>query len=347
MRTKRFSGENGRVPNALPALPEVLFYKGEPKSADGKRGKDLPYFRSEWPDGLEHVKDAFHELYGDKPTHLTNVLLLSDEAEDSFMSANESWRSGEKESILLIRCDGETISFYREGDKVLRNSGKACLIDCDCVPVGRLTFILKDLVIRTGEVVKFRFITHAKSDIERMLATLDFAVEGSGGYLRGVAFTLWREPRKVITPEGMTVTKHQVFMGFADAAQQRLARGYAENVLRLVDGASDADVGSKLLPAPAKASSGAKKGMMQTVILQPVVHVWLNNDGTEVYGFKAAKGKGLFYSKDTEMVKAAIPNIVSLSPDKSHPLDVRGFEATYDANVETTGDIFIASLKAL
>jgi hypothetical protein len=353
MRVHRFAGKpdgKGREPRSLPALPRVQVRKGSRKTDDGKVGKDQTFFRTEWPEGYEHVQAKFHELYGKEPARLTNILLMSDEMEDSFSSANEEWRAGAKESILICRCDGYTISFLRDGQKVIRNAGMACRVDCDCGPVGRLTFILKDLIDATGEVVMFDFVTRAKSDIERMLAALDFAVAGSGGRLRGVAFNLWREPRKVITPDGMTITKSQVMMGFADAVSQRLARGYAENVLSLAAGDDNTGSPGEHLGIPANVSNGRNNDELEpslkTVKLQPVVRIYVAGEFT-TYAFKSVKGNLTVYSQDTAMVQAAIPNILSLDPDKAQPLDVRGFEATYPAHLEKEGrDIFISSLIA-
>lgn len=248
MQLKRF-GAGGRAPRTIPHLPTALVYKGAPKSGN-KPGKDLTYFRVEWPDGYDDAAAVFTDLYGSQPSRFDRVMLMSDQIEDSWASAMESWRHGSKGAVLVRRCDGEQIHAYRDGDKLVRNTGEACMHpDCDCAPVGRFTFALPDL-IQAGHFMLFRLVTHARNDIDNIGSTLALAYDGSGGRLRSVMFTLYREAAEITTPDGMRVTKHLVRLSLADGAMQRLAAGYADDMGHAING----PVGAPALPETTSAS---------------------------------------------------------------------------------------------
>lgn len=351
MRIQRFK-KHGRTPRATPSFPKVEVHKGNPKDEKGRVGNDRPDFRLVWPEGYEHVQAAFEARWGKNPKRFENIMLMSDDPEEACSTAMEKWVTGPSgKAVLIRRCTGVEIVFLRTEHGVQRNTGEACLDDCDCVSKGRITWVMPELVALSGELVLFTLVTGAKSDIENFLATIDFAMAGSEGNLRRVVFNLWREPVDTITPDGISVQKHQVKLGLARASIQRVAAGYAGNVLQLVAGVSQQDAPDEYLAIPENTTSATKKTTPATglkkIKLQPVVRIWMTGKFT-TYAFKSVKGNVTVYTQDTALVRAVIPNIMSLEPDKTHPIDARGFEAVYSAELEKEGrDIFISELTVL
>lgn len=215
-------GAQGRPLRSGPTMPTVNIYKGGPKT-DKRPGKDLDHFRVEWPDGFGDVAAVFADLYGDQPARLSPIYVMSDDVGQVFPTRMESYRMGKKGPTLVRSCDGEQITFIRDGDTVHRNPGTPCLGDCDCKPVGRLFFILPEFFRACGQLIQFRLVTHSKTDIEGILGTLDFVADNNRGSLKGVAFDLYRELQTIQTPDGIDKQTHVVRVSVGSAHMQQLA----------------------------------------------------------------------------------------------------------------------------
>lgn len=178
---------------------------------EGNRPIDLNYFRIVWADDgaeesdpeIELVRIAFYELYEAHPTRFDNVFFLIDDPESAFWY--EEWLSAGGAGKLVRRCDGETqVSHYDFNQKRMLHNPIACIQGkeegCKCTPVGRLSFILKDVTQRTGVLGYFQLQLGGKHEIAQISAHLSNIKRMVNVPLFMVPFTLFRHDVPVNVP---------------------------------------------------------------------------------------------------------------------------------------------------
>lgn len=185
----------GLTDNVLPRFQRIgKLRKGGEKTQKGY-GPDLDHFRftSERPE----IVAAFHNAYGKEP-RLLRVFIPQRTMQDAFPTWCELWSA----SGLQHRCDGETMSIWRAGEKYMRGAQKCSggheKNDPRNDSVGRLDLIIPEL-INAGYVGYITLETHSLHDILHISGVLK-AVEESRGDLHGVEFTLRRAQEKISTP---------------------------------------------------------------------------------------------------------------------------------------------------
>jgi hypothetical protein len=174
---------------AFPTIGKVR--KGGVKTGNAP-GKDLDYFRftSTYP-GAEK---AFIAAYGEQPKELP-IWLIYDTVEENFSTWMEEWKAGS----LVRRCDGEKILMARSGGSMTQPMSDCLKPKCGCKPVGRLTFLLKEM-LEAGFIGTVSLETHSINDVMRLTENL-LAAEALQGSLKKLPLTLHRVKTKVSTPK--------------------------------------------------------------------------------------------------------------------------------------------------
>lgn len=178
---------------------------------EGNRPIDLDHFRLVWADDdrqeadpdIELVRIAFYELYGAEPTRFDNVYFLNADPESAFWL--EEWLSAGGAGKLARRCDGETQkSHYDFNKKVMLHNPVPCIQGqeegCKCTPVGRLSFILKDVVQRTGVLGYFQLQIGGKHEIVNISAHLTNIQRMVNAPLFMIPFSIFRQDQAVNVP---------------------------------------------------------------------------------------------------------------------------------------------------
>lgn len=194
----------------FPLLGRV--YKGDPKrlvtNKQGRQveimGKDTDHFRVEFELGkvmepsvedkilLDHLKMWFKQIYGDKPRRFDDIVLIDEHPDQAL----ESWYEHHDGKGMLCQCDGETrFRWWNATTRRMDTTPAACYFQetgkCDCVPVGKLRFMLGKFTQVTRMVGYFQIATHSNNDIDNIHAAL-WRIFSITGDLRKVTFTLTR-----------------------------------------------------------------------------------------------------------------------------------------------------------
>lgn len=222
------------------ALPQIgSISKGAPKSADGKMGREQPFFRVDFDERDTASRDAFDKIYGKQPTILHVVVAFNEK--ERFWDA---WLEAYTASMLVARSDGEKFVYWMlDGSQAVSRDGFA-LRD-----IKKPVYVLQDkkpvqvgeIDVKTGEVVpyfdgmivgkdkkggyifckqvgrlqvvmpelgKFGYLmckTGSKNDIANIDAQLDgiisFCKDVNGGRVAGVPLLLVRKPKKISVPD--------------------------------------------------------------------------------------------------------------------------------------------------
>jgi hypothetical protein len=227
----QFHKRPARVDSGLPELARLR--KGAPRQSDNQKNipSDLTHFRLDANDlptvSASDIEAAWVDLYGEQPDVIRNVQFAVDRLDLAFDSWLESWgRSKNGTPLLNKRCDGQTIIFERDGDKVYREP-VACEHKCDCKPTGRLRMFLPDLCARLGVLGVVTLITHASTDIDNLANSLNL-VYSQTGRLRNVAFVLYRETVQLMSPAGLPVKKSIVRLELDTRSAQAVALAAGE-----------------------------------------------------------------------------------------------------------------------
>lgn len=185
----------GLTDNIVPRFRRLGKLRKGGEKTDKGYGPDLDHFRftSDQPE----IVEAFHLAYGAEP-RLIRIYIPYKHVNDAFPTCCEVWGA----SGLMHRCDGQTMSLWREGSKFLRGE-KPCpggheKDDPKSDAVGRLEFIIPELV-QAGYVGHVTLETHSINDILAISSALQ-AVYEAGQDLRGVEFTLRRVKEKIGVP---------------------------------------------------------------------------------------------------------------------------------------------------
>jgi hypothetical protein len=227
----QFHKRPARIDSGLPELARLR--KGAPRQSDNQKNipSDLTHFRLDANDlptvSASDIEAAWVDLYGEQPGVIRNVQFAVDRLDLAFDSWLESWtRSKNGTPLLNKRCDGQTIIFERDGDKVYREP-VACEHKCDCKPTGRLRMFLPDLCARLGVLGVVTLITHASTDIDNLANSLNL-VYSQTGRLRNVAFVLYRETVQLMSPAGLPVKKSIVRLELDTRSAQAVALAAGE-----------------------------------------------------------------------------------------------------------------------
>jgi hypothetical protein len=227
----QFHKRPARIDSGLPELARLR--KGAPRQSDNQKNipSDLTHFRLDANDlptvSASDIEAAWVDLYGEQPDVIRNVQFAVDRLDLAFDSWLESWtRSKNGTPLLNKRCDGQTIIFERDGDKVYREP-VACEHKCDCKPTGRLRMFLPDLCARLGVLGVVTLITHASTDIDNLANSLNL-VYSQTGRLRNVAFVLYRETVQLMSPAGLPVKKSIVRLELDTRSAQAVALAAGE-----------------------------------------------------------------------------------------------------------------------
>lgn len=189
----------------LPRLPRLgKLRKGGEKTPKGY-GPDLDHFR--FTSDNPAVLAAWQAAFPTPPRELT-VYLPYATAVENFSTWVELWSA----SGLEHRCDGEMMTIWREGDKMMRGSKKCTGGHDGDDPrkdaVGRLEFVVPQL-LQAGHVGTVVLETHSINDIV-FIAGLLTGVEARNSHgLCGIAFRLYRQKESISVP------------GFGDRQGQR------------------------------------------------------------------------------------------------------------------------------
>lgn len=175
----------------------------------GKSSKGYPvnldYFRFTPEAGDEQEKaqmlQAFRAVFGDKPRKL-RVYMAHETIDETFPSWCEVWVSGG----LIHRCDGVTMTHWREGDKIVHGE-MPCRTQDHKNPqnpredaVGRLMLVIPQL-IEAGYVGYVMMQTTSMNDIANIDGVLRDTVSRMGtNDLRKVPFILSREQDEISVP---------------------------------------------------------------------------------------------------------------------------------------------------
>ena len=183
--------------NQQAAFPEIgQLRKGAPKPERGI-GKDLRHFR--FTSEIQEVEVEFHTHYNDEP-RLINVFL-------PFRTADENWEAWQESYVaggLVHRCDGETMTLWRQQDGSYSTEPKPCPFangakptkaHPECKPVGRLKVIIPEL----RRLAYVTVLTGSIHDIRNLDAQLR-ALEALRQDLRGIPLQLRRSPKQISTP---------------------------------------------------------------------------------------------------------------------------------------------------
>lgn len=226
MAIVQFKHRPARVDAGLPELGRL--YKGAPRQSENQKQvpPDLDHFRFEAADlptaSADQIDAAWVALYGDKPKIIRNVQFAVDRLDLAFDSWLESWgKSRNGAPLLNRRCDGQTIVFERDGDKVYREPA-VCEHKCDCKPVGRLRLFLPELCAKLGVLGVVTLVTHGGTDIDNIANSLGLVLSQTGR-LRNVAFVLYRESAQLMTPVGLPVQKSIVRLELDTRSAQAVA----------------------------------------------------------------------------------------------------------------------------
>lgn len=180
------------ITDARAAFPRIgTLRKGEEKQGN-KPGRDLDYFRFDSED--EDAIAKFHATYGDRPQAI-EVLLPKAEADGNLFAYKEEWGA----SGLVRRCDGQTIVAERVGANLQRHfvQPKACLQQCGCKQVGRLSVIVPCLK-------RFAYVTVTTTSINDLVNISGqlTAIEQAFGRLDGIPMLLKRTKNRISVPKG-------------------------------------------------------------------------------------------------------------------------------------------------
>jgi Recombination directionality factor-like len=185
----------GLTDGIVPRYPRLgKLRKGGEKSANGY-GPDLDHFRFVSP--YPEVAKAFHGSYPNKPNQI-RLFIPHDTVEDAFSTSCEVWNK----TGLVHRCDGQTMSVWREGARYVRGAKPCTGGHRDGDPhrdaLGRLEFIIPQLVEK-GFVGYVSLETHSLNDILNISRVLA-AIYKSHGTLAGVEFVLKRVKENISVP---------------------------------------------------------------------------------------------------------------------------------------------------
>jgi hypothetical protein len=179
----------------LPRLPRLgKLRKGGEKTSKGY-GPDLDHFRftSDNPEALAAWNAAFP-----KPPRELTIYLPYETAAENFTTWVELWSS----SGLEHRCDGEMMTIWRDGDKMVKGqrpcTGGHEKGDPRRDAVGRLEFVVPQL-LQAGYVGTVVMETHSINDIVFIAGVLA-GLERKHARLSGVAFRLYRQQEKISVP---------------------------------------------------------------------------------------------------------------------------------------------------
>jgi len=168
--------------------------KGGEKTASGF-GADLDHFR--FTSDRPEIEAAFEHAFGKEPRSVL-VYTFSESTEQVFSTWCEIW----DKSGLVHRCDGQTMSIWRNGDKYARGV-KPCAGGHDKNDprndvVGRLEVVVPEL-IEAGFVGTVTMETHSLNDIVAIAASLEY-VRVQRRTLAGAAFNLRRVKENISVP---------------------------------------------------------------------------------------------------------------------------------------------------
>jgi len=167
--------------------------KGGEKTPKGF-GPDLDHFR--FTSDRADVVAAFERAFGTEPRSIL-VYTFAEHTGQVFSTWCEVW----DKSGLVHRCNGQTMSIWREGDKYKRGS-QPCAGGHNGNPrndaVGRLEVIVPEL-IEAGFVGTVTMETHSLNDIVAISSSLEY-VRNMRGNLSGAAFNLRRVKETISVP---------------------------------------------------------------------------------------------------------------------------------------------------
>lgn len=235
---KRFGGINKGAPRRQNSKGQMVW------------GEDLTWFRPSWyehPTFTEQeANEAWEEVFGKQASVLRNVQFLSDNIDMVFKADMiERAESKNGNSMVIRRCDGETMTYERTRDGINRQP-RPCAMNCKCAPTGELLVYLPDLCAELRDIGEMVLKTHGITDIDQWRNTLEF-VYRTTGRLRGIAFILRRVPVQFTLDTGVIVTKSVVRLELDEMGAQYAARLSAGEVLTLSAGTT---ASRPALPAP-------------------------------------------------------------------------------------------------
>ncbi len=173
-----------------------------------RMGPDLDHFRFVAEGNSPEVAAIFAAAFGPEPRAI-NVYLPYRSPEDCFPTWCEVWgKSG-----LVHRCDGETMTLWREGSKMM-SGAQPCAgghkdNDYRNDAVGRLQLVIPEL-IEAGYVGYVVLETHGKHDCVNITSVLRATYDATPRQdLRGIPFILRRSQENISVP------------GWGDRADQR------------------------------------------------------------------------------------------------------------------------------
>jgi len=184
-------------------LPRIAkLFKGDEKPESGKRpGADLDYFRIEFEEQFEYLREQWEELFGDEPREFPQVYLTMPTVEEAFPTWLEKWNAS---GTLLCRGDGEhRVRWWDEDTKIYVTAKMPCTCDPqnrECKQVGRLNLIIPEFVEMTGVLGFISVSTTSINDIITIHRYLS-AVQQMYGKLTGVPFVFGRAPRPITRPQ--------------------------------------------------------------------------------------------------------------------------------------------------
>lgn len=248
----------GLTDDIVPRLPRLgKLRKGGEKTAKGF-GEDLTHFR--FTSDKPAITEAFAKALGQQPNRL-RVYLPYQTVEQAFPTWCELW----DKTGLVHRCNGETMTVWRNGSKYERGS-KPCpggheKNDFRNDAVGRLDLLIPEL-IEAGHVGYVTMETHSLHDILNITRVLA-GVYDAHRDLRGIEFILSRVKENISTPgwgdkaDGRTrVDKWLVRLEpTAQWMSMQIARSHAAAMSlpspEVIDGETGEIVPRAQLPAPA------------------------------------------------------------------------------------------------
>jgi hypothetical protein len=197
----------GMTDNVVPRFPRLgkLRKGGEriKKVKNGREyftfGKDLDHFRFTSEHGNQDIAAVFRSAFGDAP-RVVQVYLPYKTPAENFPTWCEIWDA----SGLVHRCDGETMTLWREGPKLVSGT-KPCAGghkdgDYRNDAVGRLSVIIPEL-IEAGHVGYVVMETHGKNDCANITSVLQAVYDTTPRQdLRGIAFNLRRSLENISVP---------------------------------------------------------------------------------------------------------------------------------------------------
>lgn len=216
--------------NRPPQLPIVgKLRKGAPTTGRGP-GQELPHFRFTSDDPA--VMQAFEQAYGPEPKAIRAVFEHRD-----VDSVWEAWQEEWGASGLMHRCDGETMTVWRDRQGIMQQTPAPCphanvlpRTPQMCKPVGRLRIVIPELQRLAAVLVE----THSKHDILRIdsiLRQMMFMLNG----LHGKPFLITRVPTEISRPaQGgarARVTKHLLGIELEPTYVNRMLTATQQHVL--------------------------------------------------------------------------------------------------------------------